>query len=240
MPLGYSLGRLGANRVTVNGDAVDIQAVGLADVAGLDALGEVAASPTANTLLARLKTIGDAAVAATPAGETHIGEVGGRIVNISANFTRPADTTAYASGDLVANSVTAGSVVPMTFTNAARIAAGNFCVLRARVSKTTTGVTNAAFRVHLFTTSPTNPTNGDNGAFVPSQIASYLGYFDITAMVAGTAGAAGQGGLAAGFGNSLAVALGSGRDIYGLLEARGAYTPGSAEVFTTTLEIGQN
>jgi hypothetical protein len=29
----------------------------------------------------------------------------------SASFTRPADTTAYASGDLVANSTTAGSVV---------------------------------------------------------------------------------------------------------------------------------
>lgn len=27
------------------------------------------------------------------------------------SFTRPADTTAYASGDLVANSTTAGSVV---------------------------------------------------------------------------------------------------------------------------------
>ena len=33
----------------------------------------------------------------------------------TASFTRPADTTAYASGDLVANSTTAGSVIPMTF-----------------------------------------------------------------------------------------------------------------------------
>jgi hypothetical protein len=33
------------------------------------------------------------------------------------SFTRPADATAYASGDIVANSVTAGSVVPLNFPN---------------------------------------------------------------------------------------------------------------------------
>ena len=35
----------------------------------------------------------------------------GDFINSSASFTRPGDTTAYASGDLVANSTTAGSVV---------------------------------------------------------------------------------------------------------------------------------
>ena len=34
---------------------------------------------------------------------------------VTATLTRPADTTAYASGDLVANSTTAGSVTPLTF-----------------------------------------------------------------------------------------------------------------------------
>lgn len=32
------------------------------------------------------------------------------ITTLSGSFTRPSDTTAYASGDLVANSTTAGSV----------------------------------------------------------------------------------------------------------------------------------
>lgn len=34
----------------------------------------------------------------------------------SASFTRPANTAAYADGDLVANSATAASVEPLTFT----------------------------------------------------------------------------------------------------------------------------
>src|SRR5216683_623958 len=38
-----------------------------------------------------------------------------QILNCTASFTRPADTTAYTSGDLIANSVTNTSVVPMTF-----------------------------------------------------------------------------------------------------------------------------
>ena len=40
----------------------------------------------------------------------------GDFFNQSQSFTRPGDTTPYASGDLVANSTTAGSVVPLTFT----------------------------------------------------------------------------------------------------------------------------
>lgn len=34
----------------------------------------------------------------------------------TASFSRPADATAYAAGDIIANSATAGLVVPLTFT----------------------------------------------------------------------------------------------------------------------------
>src|SRR6185437_974597 len=88
----------------------------------------------------------------------------GATVNLSANFTRPADTTAYATGDLVANSTTAGSVTPLSFT-APRYATGSGQVRRARLKKSTNTTTNATFRLHLYATSPT-PTNGDNGAWL--------------------------------------------------------------------------
>lgn len=169
-------------------------------------------------------------------GELHLGEIGGKVANPSASFTRPADTTAYASGDLVANSTTSGSVTPMSFT-AARVAAGNFMIRRARLSKSGTGVTNAAFRLHLFTASP-GVTNGDNGVFLSTQAATYLGYFDVTSMMAFSDGASGIG--APGVGSEHGVALASGQTIYGLTEPRGAYTPISAEVFTWTLEDYQN
>src|SRR5689334_10112995 len=82
------------------------------------------------------------------AGENHIGAVGGHIAVAAASFTRPADTTAYASGDLVANNTSAGSVTPMTFA-AARAADKGFMVRRARMKKSTTGTTGAQFRLHL-------------------------------------------------------------------------------------------
>ena len=40
----------------------------------------------------------------------------GKITKLEATFSRPADNTAYQTGDIIANSTTAASVVPMTFT----------------------------------------------------------------------------------------------------------------------------
>lgn len=170
------------------------------------------------------------------AGENHIGEVGGRIATPSANFTRPSDTTAYASGDLVANSTTAGSVTPLSWT-AARVAAGSFMVRRVRLRKSGTSTANASFRVHLYSASPT-PANGDNGAWSTDGVANYLGSVDVTVDKAFTDGAQGIG--TPGAGSEISVALASGQTIYGLVEARAGYTPASAEVFTVVLECLQN
>lgn len=156
-------------------------------------------------------------------------------VNPTANFTRPADTTAYASGDTVANSVTAGSVTPLTLT-AARVAAGTFMCHRLKLHKSGTSVTNAAFRVHLFKTSPTS-ASGDNAAISMTGVAGYLGYVDIVIDQAFTDGAAGFSSLAM---SDTIVSLASGTSLFALLEARAAYTPISAEVFTLTAEITQD
>src|SRR6185503_21341848 len=103
----------------------------------------------------------------------------GRDIN-SVRFTRPGDTTAYASGDLVANSVTAGSVVPLAFTNIGNGPYRTVQIRRVRISKSTTGVTNAQFRVHLFNALPA-VTSGDNAAIVISVGAAiYIGQVDIT------------------------------------------------------------
>ena len=173
---------------------------------------------------------------ATPAGEAHIGEVGGLAILASANFTRPADTTAYAIGDLVANSTTAGSVAPLQFT-VARIAAGSGMIRRARLRKTGTGIVGTNFRLHLYRSTPT-PSNGDNGVWLTNQGANYMGAFDITLDRVFTDGASGNGIPI--LGSEINFKLPSGQVVFGLLEARGAYTPVSAEVFTLELEILQN
>jgi hypothetical protein len=158
----------------------------------------------------------------------------------SANFTRPADTTAYASGDLVANNTTAGSVVPLSW-NIHRNPSGSVRIKRAKIKKSTNVTTNASFRLHLYTSSPT-VTNGDNGAWLSTE-SGYLGFIDVTVDKAFSDGSANH--FAPVYSTAIDVlvrltgtkGIASEVKIYGLLEARAAYTPGSAEVFTVSLEI---
>ena len=146
------------------------------------------------------------------------------------SFTRPADTTAYAAGDLVANSTTAGSVAPVALQGAVE-AGGPRLIRRLKLRKSGTGVSNASFRVHLYSTSPT-AANGDNAAWSTSGVAGYLGALDVTIDRAFTDGAAGFGVPVAGS----EITVDAAGAIFALVEARAAYTPVSAEVFTLELD----
>lgn len=161
-----------------------------------------------------------------------------QINNPSASFTRPNDTTAYASGDLVANSVTAGAVVPLRIDlgNVAAVGHGMTRITRARLTKSGTSPTNANFRIHLYEAAPT-PANGDNGAWSTDKAANWLGNIDVTSMLAFTDGCTGTGSATAGSEMFLRLASGS---IFALLEAKAAYAPVANEAFTLTLEdVGQ-
>lgn len=171
------------------------------------------------------------------AGENMVGKTVGIVATPSTTVTRPANTTAYASGQLLANSTTAGSVTALQFTST-RLSAGTATIRRGRLSKTSTTTTVSAFRLHLFSASPLAPTNGDGGVFIPVGAANYLGAIDFPSMIACTDGAAGNG--APLVGSDITFALGSGTTVYGLIEARAAYVPTSGEVFTAVLEIFQN
>lgn len=149
-------------------------------------------------------------------------------------ITRPADTTAYASGDLVANSTTAGSVTPFSFTNAVRFPGGSVRIERCRIQKSGTSTTNASFRVHIYSATPASIANGDNGAWSTS-IAGYIGAFDVTLDRAFTNGAEGAG-LTLTNTPMTCKPSGSAIALFALVEARGAYTPASAETFTVLLE----
>lgn len=155
---------------------------------------------------------------------------------VSASFTRPANTTAYASGQLVANSTTAGSVSPMQFSGG-RLNWGTGQVRRARVTKSGTSLTNAQFRLHLYRASQT-AANGDGAAWSTDGVANYIGKLDVTMDAAFTDGAFGIATPVEG--NDMTFKSNSTGSIYGLLEARAAYTPSSGEVFTVSLEILQD
>lgn len=150
------------------------------------------------------------------------------------SFTRPTDTTAYASGDLIANNTAAGSVVPMSWTIPWTRAGGWIVVAGVRLRKSTAGVTNPSFRVHLFSAIPTFTSAGDNGLMttvVATGMASWLAQFDVTLNSAAVDGAQGLAVAVDSVPQYVKLASGA-TTLYGLLEARGAYAPGNAEVFT--------
>lgn len=158
-----------------------------------------------------------------------------KILEVSSNFTRPADTTAYASGDLVANSTTAGSVTPLTF----RMGYGQNLILRQVRLKINSAVnTNAKFLLHLYNASPTN-TNGDNGAWLTTS-SGYMGNVAIDATLQtfsdNTMGSGVY--INTAVANQFVVVGDVNYVIYGLISATAAYTPTSGGIFTATL-IGE-
>lgn len=183
--------------------------------------------PTSNSDTTLLQIIAGSFVDSSGASSLPRGAV------LEATFTRPADTTAYASGDLVANSTTAGSVTPITLA-VGRTTTGvgsTGMIRRVRLRKSGTSVTNASFRIHFYKALPT-VTNGDNGAWVSNQSANYVGSIDVTMDKVFSDGAAGT---------SEATEINfAATPYYALIEARGAYTPVSAETFGIGLEILQN
>lgn len=157
---------------------------------------------------------------------------GARFRSNTATFTRPNDTSAYAIGDLVANNTAAASVAPLQWTCPA---ASPFCIPAIKFEKNGATVTNAQFRVHLFlTTIPTIATTGDNGVFasVVSGTAAWFGAYE------GTMQGFADGGVAECTPINGVIRpdmIAPGDLIYGLVEARAAYTPTAQEVFIATL-----
>lgn len=163
---------------------------------------------------------------------------------VGASFVRPADTTAYASGDLVANSVTPAAVVPVTIT-AADEPGGSGRIRRCRFTTTKTGLAGTeVFRIHLFKNDPSlasGITNGDNGVFaagVKGIAGLWMGSFDVTmnqAFADGTKGIA-----VPNVGTVMNFDAAVTQNLFALVEARSAYTPASGETFTIALEVDQD
>lgn len=153
-------------------------------------------------------------------------------------LTRPADTNAYASGDLIASSTTAGSVVVPSCI-VARFPAGasgpnSGIVTRFRLAtNVTTGWGSAVITLNFWSAAPTY-TNGDNGAYaVATGAAGYLGQVSVTLTQFGD-GAAGQGAWAVG--NFAALRTSVGQVIYWDMQVAATLTPISGQTFTLVPE----
>lgn len=186
--------------------------------------------------------LGDSARAVTPANPMPAYSPGG-LLAVTGGFARPADTSTYAVGDLVANSTTAGSVAAVELTGAVRGAGEAIRIERVRLRKSGPVLTQASFRIHLFRKPPVVSV-GDNSAFnvagvlALSDIEGHVGSADVTLDLAAAAGAKGVGLPSAGTGITCDPSGGTGHEtsLWALIEARAAYAPVTGETFHVTVE----
>ena len=163
----------------------------------------------------------------------------GIVANPTGSFVRPDNTTAYSSGQLVANDTTAANVVPINLGPITPSAKG-LQIQRVRLFTSSTSITTATFRVHLYAAPPATITNGDGGAWNTSGVATYLGDADVTLTEAFTDGAFGVGQVNVLPAISQRFQGAAPLNLYALLEARSAYTPTALEVLTVTAEVLQS
>lgn len=146
-----------------------------------------------------------------------------------ATFTRPANTTQYSIGDLVANSATANQVTDI------QLKWGNLngSLARIRLSTNNATITNGQFFLWLFrATVAALPTNGDNGALAGLDFETY-GLIHVAPInLYASMGSVGGWGEATYDPNLIHIPA----TVYCLLEARAAYTPASGEIFSVQAE----
>jgi hypothetical protein len=119
-------------------------------------------------------------IVAAPASENHLGEVGGNLLPISAEMTRPSDTTGYTAGDVVSNNAT--TTTPVQVANIFRVAGGSGYIVKLRLVTNKKSIT-PRLRLHFFNVN-TATVSGDNLPFkeVYADSSKRLGYWDMPAM----------------------------------------------------------
>lgn len=156
---------------------------------------------------------------------------------IKASFVRPADTAVYASGDVINDSTSAGTV--LSFSRALGIRGNNALLVSALLIDAAAQATKLASELWLFTAAP--GADNDNTPFTPTavELESMIAIIAFTTphVADATAGATGTVVFPATDMAKVFRAGGASSDLYGVLVARIAYTPVSAERFTIVLGI---
>lgn len=170
-------------------------------------------------------------------------QAGGYTEAVWANVTRPNDTSVYAAGDTVTDNTATGSATNLTFTNVARANGGTGIITRSAVVSTNNSSAPATFVLNLFTTAPA--TSGDNvaGAFSDAELQGglYVGemVFNLSRPV--NPAAAGSGNRVYRCLDPLPFKCAAGtRNLIGVLQVDGAYTPIAQERFDVGLYLEQN
>ncbi len=151
----------------------------------------------------------------------------------SYSFTRLANATAYGVGDAVSDHATTPTIMSWT---GARVAMYGGRVVSATLHKSTNSLTNAAFTLYLFdaTVVPAGFDDNSGIAITDDEMKTCIGSIPFAAsdgenMLTGALYHAND--------LNIAYVTDSNNLIYGVMVARGAYTPGSGEIITWTLGL---
>ena len=156
---------------------------------------------------------------------------------VQASFTRPSDTTAYAAGDVIGPVTTPAN---MSFAGVARLKGGGAILRAVTLHKSDKNTTNAAFDLYLFDTSPA--AIADNAEWLPTdaEMLNCIGFVELLAADAHQSGGSSNATGATWCKSNLdlpIVCVSGSTTVYGVLVARGAWTPTSAEVVAVTLHL---
>jgi hypothetical protein len=181
------------------------------------------------TVLGQLKTIAGGGLA-LGAGEAHLGAVGGLLIPVAVELTRPADTTAYAANDIVSDSTSAPTL--LAFANLARVNGGSGYIVRA-ILRTNRATDTARFRLHLFNTNagiaaPLTDNAAYETRYADRALRAGIITFDALATGGGSSDSAGV--TMDALRLPVVFAAGS-RTLYGLLQTLDAFTPVSGQKF---------
>jgi hypothetical protein len=163
-------------------------------------------------------------------------QIGGFGAVVTANFTRPANTTAYTAGDVVNNSVTVPAA--LTLSNCARVASGSGFISKVKFEMNSAVITNALFRIYFFTVAPTAINDNAPFTLLHADVLKYVGSVDITMRTEGSGSDCAQG---YDFASRIPfVCAGGDANLYAIVVAEAAYTPTSGEVFNLEIYVEQN
>ena len=161
-----------------------------------------------------------------------------KLNKVVAEFTRPANTTAYAAKDVISDSTT--SPTYMTFSNVVRDKGASGYVVKARIMSDSTApsTASAVFKLHLFHTAPTAINDNDPYTMLYANRDKRIGV--LTFPAAATEGTGSDSCHARVSNDTIAFCVDDASNVlYGILETDTAFTPASGQKFYVELIIDQ-
>ncbi len=173
--------------------------------------------------------IGDVDVLSIAAGENHIGEVGGRSTVVSAEKTRPANTTGYTANDAIGDTTNWAFAVGRTATGSGTIVAATVASDQAAETET--------LELDLYNANPTDIADNAEATRLYANQANFVGTVSFGVIAKKTANSNTATGEVTNL--NLPFKCSAASSIYGVLRTS-AFTPASGAKYRVNLSVLQD